>query len=69
MTETQRKILSDIVDDILSMSLEELRERAKSHVNNPFEIFQEMSDAIEFSDEYKQFIYRETLGNQNDETL
>lgn len=71
MTETQRKILRDIVDDFLSMSLEEIKAYSEEiHFNDdPFGTLQEMSDAIESSDEYQELICRETLGSLKDETL
>ena len=46
MTEEQEKQVKELVDNLLSMSLDELREVSKNHVNNPFEVFQEMSDAL-----------------------
>lgn len=51
MTEEQAQQVAELVDRLLSMPLEELRECAKEHVNNPFEVFQEMSDALEESED------------------
>ena len=51
MTEEQEKQVKELVDNLLSMSLDELREISKNHVNNPFEVFQEMSDALLEDDE------------------
>ena len=51
MTEEQEKQVKELVDNLLSMSLDELREISKNHVNNPFLVFQEMSDALLENDE------------------
>ncbi|MBQ3170473.1 MAG: hypothetical protein IJB53_00920 [Mailhella sp.] len=69
MTDEQKTQIKELVDRLMSMSLEELRERAKSHVNNPFEVFQEMSDAIEESEEYQEFLHSETFFDLTDEPV
>ena len=65
----KRKILKNIVDDFLSMSLEEIKAYSEQiHFNEePFATLQEMSDAVEFSEEYQNFILRDSLKNFKNE--
>ena len=53
MTEEQEKKVKELVDRLMNLSLEELRELSKQYneKSNPFIVFQEMSDAIESEDE------------------
>lgn len=70
MTDQQKTQVKELVDSLLSISLEDWRERAKLYCgNNPFEVFQEMSDVIEQSEEYQKFLHREDLCTLIDETI
>ena len=53
MTEEQEKKVKELVDKLMNLSLEELRELSKQYneKNNPFLVFQEMSDALLENDE------------------
>lgn len=70
MTDEQKNQVKELVDRLLSMSLEELREEAAAyHGNNPFEVFQEMSDAIEESEEYQEFLHSESFFDLTNEPV